>query len=245
MPDSKAYRRLVTGGDLIPFEVTVKETDLYVRATRNLGAKTDRLVRKFRTQIEGYIERHPSFRTSLRPMPVTDDSPVIVKAMLEAGSSAGVGPMAAVAGAIAESVGMELLKYSRDVIVENGGDIFLKSTRTRVVAIYAGDSPLSGKIGLEMNADETPMGICTSSGTVGHSMSLGRADAVVVLSPSATLADAVATSVANVVKSAEDIATALSFGRDISGITGIVIIKGDKIGSSGSVRLCRTRDGDR
>ena len=90
----------------------------------------------------------------------------------------GVGPMAAVAGAIAEFVGEELLAYSPEVIIENGGDIYIKSLKKRVVGIYAGNSPLTGKIGLEIEGKETPIGICTSSGTVGHSLSFGRADAV-------------------------------------------------------------------
>src|SRR3972149_6675538 len=200
--DPVGYRRLVIGGDLFSFEVTVKETDLYVRAVRNLKTKTERLVRKYRSQVEGYIDRHPEFSRSLTPLRAAGDSPAIVKAMLEAGSRAGVGPMAAVAGAIAEFVGTELLRYSPEVIVENGGDIYLKSTKTRVVGIFAGDSPLSGKIGLEIVPEDTPIGICTSSGTVGHSLSLGKADAVVVLSPSATLADAAATATGNLVRGA-------------------------------------------
>jgi ApbE superfamily uncharacterized protein (UPF0280 family) len=197
-------------------------------------------VRKYRSHIEAYISRHPEFQTSLTPLAVTDDSPAIVTAMTEAGTKAGVGPMAAVAGAIAEFVGIELIEYSPEVLIENGGDIYLKSTEARVVGIYAGDSPLSGKIGLEIAPEETPMGICTSSGTVGHSFSLGKADAAVILSPSATLADAVATAVGNRVRRPEDIPQALDFALGIPGVIGTVIVKDDKIGSSGGVRLCRT-----
>ena len=98
--------------------------------------------------------------------------------------------MASVAGAIAELVGRELSNFSDDIIIENGGDIFIKTTRPRIIAIYASDSPLSGKIGIEIDAGETPCGICTSSGSVGHSLSFGKADAVTIIAPSAALADA-------------------------------------------------------
>jgi ApbE superfamily uncharacterized protein (UPF0280 family) len=168
------------------------------------------------------------------------DAPQIIQAMILASSSVGVGPMASVAGAIAENVGRELLPFSPEIIVENGGDIYLKSLSKRVVGIFAGNSPLSGKIGLEINAQDTPLGICTSSGTVGHSLSYGSADAVVVLSPSATLADAAATAIGNRVSIAGDVNDAIEFGKSISGLTGLIIIKDENMGVWGEVNLCRT-----
>lgn len=160
--------------------------------------------------------------------------------MLEAGRKANVGPMAAVAGAIAEYVGKELLEFSPEIIVENGGDIFLKVLRKRIVGIYAGDSPLTGKVGLEINPQETPLGVCTSSGTVGHSLSFGKADAVVVIATSATLADAAATAICNRVSQPEDIHSAIEFGKQISSLKGIVIIIGGDVGAWGDVKLCET-----
>jgi hypothetical protein len=235
------YRSRVSSTDLISFRVTVKETDLYVAASKNLRSKTLRLVQKYRAQLEEYIVRHPDFRTSLVPLPLTEDSPVIARAMAEAGAKAGVGPMAAVAGAIAEFVGKELLSFSGELIIENGGDIFLASGSPRVVGIYAGSSPLSGLLGIEISPGEMPLGVCTSSGTVGHSLSLGKADAVVIISPSATLADAAATAVGNVVKTIDDIPIGMEQARKIDGVTGVLIIKGDKMGTWGKVKLCRTR----
>ena len=193
MYQPRTYRHWVKDKGLVSFNVAVKETDLYVRALSNLKSKTRKLVLKYRDLLERYIERHPVFLTSLEPLPLSDDAPLMVKAMLAAASKAGVGPMASVAGAITEFVGNELANFSPEVIIENGGDIYLKSLEKRVIGIYAGKSPLTGQIGLEINGEDTPLGICTSSGTVGHSLSYGKADAVVVLSPSATLADAAAT----------------------------------------------------
>jgi ApbE superfamily uncharacterized protein (UPF0280 family) len=161
--------------------------------------------------------------------------------MLEAGQNANVGPMAAVAGAIAEYVGRELLEFSPEIIVENGGDIFLKIIQKRIVGIYAGDSPLTGKLGLEIKPETTPFGVCTSSGTVGHSLSFGKADAVVVTADSATLADAAATAICNQVKKTDDINDAIYIGRNIVGLKGIVIIMGSNIGVWGDIKLCETK----
>jgi uncharacterized protein len=237
----ETYRNLVTCRDLVSFSLTIKETNLYISAIKNLKSKSLRLVQKYRHQLESYIERYPDFRTSLVPLPLTDDAPTIVKAMLQAGEKAGVGPMASVAGAIAEFTGRELLSFSPEVIIENGGDIFLSSKQTRTVGIYAGSSPFGGKIGLEIDPDDTPIGVCTSSGTVGHSLSLGKADAAILVSPSATLADAAATAVGNIIKKADDIPLGIEKARQIEGITGVLIIKDDKMGSWGKIKLCRTQ----
>jgi hypothetical protein len=222
----RTYRHWIEGKDLVAFNVTVKETDLYIRATSN--------------QLEQYIEKVPEFQTSLKPLAIPANAPRIVIDMLEAGQTANVGPMAAVAGAIAEYVGKELLEFSPEIIVENGGDIFLKIKHKKVVGIYAGDSPLTGKLGLEIHPKDTPLGICTSSGMVGHSLSFGKADAVVVIAGSATLADAAATAICNQVKKPDDINGAIETGKNIDGLKGIVIILGSNIGVWGDIKLCET-----
>jgi len=238
MYEPRTYRHWIKGGDLISFNVVVKETDLYIRASANLRRKAFKLVVKYRDILESYIRRYPAFLTSLQPLPVDDSAPHIVKAMSEAASRAGVGPMASVAGAIAEFVGTELLAFSPEVIIENGGDIYLKSLGKRVVGIYAGQSPLTGKIGLEIAGTDTPIGICTSSGTVGHSLSFGKADAVVVLSKSATLADAAATAIGNLIKQPADIPGGIELAKSIDGVLGVIIIKGDNTGLWGKVKIC-------
>jgi ApbE superfamily uncharacterized protein (UPF0280 family) len=236
----RTYRHWIDGQDLVAFSVTEKETDLYIRAGANLQRKAHRLVLKYRYQLEGYIKRNPTFQTSLEPVIVPESAPAIVREMAAAGLKAGVGPMAAVAGAIAECVGKELLTYTPEIIVENGGDIFLKIKKDRVVGIYAGESPLTGRIGLEIEARATPMGVCTSSGTVGHSLSFGRADAVVALAADAALADAAATAIGNQVKQAGDTDKALEFARGIDSLRGVVIIIGEKVGAWGDIKLCET-----
>lgn len=238
MYQPRTYRHWLKGNGLVSFNVVVKETDLYIRASRNLKSKAHKLVVKYRNTLEGYIERHPPFLTALTPLPADDDAPRIVSSMIESARKAQVGPMAAVAGAISEFVGTELAAFSPEVILENGGDIFLKSQGKRLIGIYAGKSPLSGKISLEIDEADTPLGICTSSGTVGHSLSYGKADAVVVLSKSATLADAAATAIGNRIKQPGDIPEGIELARSIEGLKGLLIIIDDKMGLWGEAKIC-------
>jgi len=237
MYQPRTYRHWVKDKDLAAFKVTVKETDLYIRARSDLKSQARRLVVKYRRMLEEYIEGHPSCLTTLEPVAVADNAPPLVREMAEASRKAGVGPMAAVAGAIAEAVGSELLAFSPEVIVENGGDIYLKSLKQRLIGIYAGKSPLTGRVGLEIEAKDTPLGVCTSSGTVGHSLSLGKADAVIVLSPSTALADAAATAIGNRILKPEDIPGGIEFARSIKGLKGVVIIQGEQVGVWGEVKL--------
>ena len=237
--EPRTYRNDIHGTDLVSFGVTISETDLYIRARKNLRSKAERLVEKYRKILEKYIDRNPEFLTTLEPFVTDKNAPLIVKEMAESGAIAGVGPMAAVAGAIAEYVGRELLEYSPEVIVENGGDIYMKSLSSRMVSIYAGKSPLSNKIALEISPQDTPLGICTSSGTIGHSLSFGKADAIVILSSSASLADAVATAAGNLVKTEKDIQTGLEFSENIPGVKGALIIINDKMGIRGDIKLSR------
>ena len=233
----RTYRHWINDGDLVSFNVTVKETDLYLRAQKSLKEEALKAILKYRAALEQYIERHRNFLTALEPLPVAEDAPQVVREMAEAAQRAGVGPMAAVAGAIAEGVGRELMKLSSEVIVENGGDIFLAILRRRTVGVYAGGSPFTGGIALQIEPEETPLGICTSSGTVGPSLSFGRADAVIVLSPSAALADAAATAIGNLIKGAGDLPKGIDFAKGIAGVRGVVIIKDDQMGVWGQIRI--------
>ena len=239
MYEPRTYRNLVKGQDLVPFTVEVRETDLYIRAWQNLTEEAEKCVRRCRALLEDYIARRPEFKTSLKPLHVPPDSPPIVREMAEAAAKVGVGPMAAVAGAIAEAVGRELLRFSPEVIVENGGDIFLSTRTQRRIAIYAGDSPLSHRIAIEVAPEKTPLGVCTSSGTVGHSLSFGNADAVTVLSRSTALADAAATAIGNLVKDERDIPKGIEFAQKTAGLEGVVIIKGENLGVWGDVTLSK------
>lgn len=219
------------------FRVVVKETDLFVRAAKDLADVTRDLVLQYRGYLEAYIRQHPAFSETLVPWAVEGPAPGIVREMAAAGRKAGVGPMAAVAGALAENVGRDLLAHSPGAIVENGGDLFIKASRPVTVGIFANRSPLSLRIGLRIDASRSPVAVCTSSGTVGHSLSLGRADAVCIVSASCSLADAVATAVGNKVQKVGDIQDGLKIGNNIKGVDGMVIIVNEKIGMWGDIEI--------
>ena len=232
----RTYRNWVKNDDLVSFYAVVNETDLYIRAQSYLKKEAMSAVRRCRADIESYIAKHHDFLMTLVPIDVSADAPQIVVAMADAARKAGVGPMAAVAGAVAEVVGRELMQWSPEVIVENGGDIFIATAKPRTIGVFAGDSPFSGKLAVEIGAGT--IGACTSSGTVGHSLNFGNADAVLILSPSTALADAAATAVSNAVKTAADIPAAIELAQSIDGVTGVLIVIGDKLGIWGEVKLC-------
>ena len=240
MYEPRNYRRWIKDRDLISFRAVVRETDLYISALSNLKEIAVKAIRKHRQPLEEYSVSHPLFLHSLEPYAVENNAPAIVKEMSNAATIAGVGPMAAVAGAIAEAVGKDLLAYSPEIIVENGGDIFIKSLKKRYIGIYAGSSPFTGKIALEIEAENSPLGICTSSGTVGPSLSLGAADAVITLAPSAALADAAATAIGNRIMAVTDIDKEIEQGGSNYGLMGLVIIKDDRIGLWGRVKLVQS-----
>jgi len=235
--DPRRYRQKAQSPDLVKFRVTQKETDLQVSAERDLTQETLNLVWKYRNQIEKYISRDPEFRDSLRPYPVDPLAPPIVRSMAEAAGKAGVGPMAAVAGAIAEFVGRDLLAMSSQIIVENGGDIFLATKVKRKISLFTEKKFLPSYVDFWVLPEKTPLGICTSSGTEGPSMSFGRADAVMVLSPCTALADAVATAAGNRIQSKEDIPRALDFLKGLAEVTGGAIFVDQDMGFWGDLEL--------
>ncbi|HHU62697.1 MAG TPA: UPF0280 family protein [Clostridiales bacterium] len=239
MFQNKHYRQLFSGKDLTYFTVSVKETDLRIGASKNLYDVALQSVIKYRRQIEQYIKSHKTFLTSLTPVGCESDCAYIIKRMCKAAHKAGVGPMACVAGIISELVAIDLLKHSEEIIVENGGDIFIKTNSPRKVGIYAGTSPFNNRLGMVIEPQHTPMGICTSAGKIGHSLSFGHADAVTVLSKDTALADAAATAVGNMVKTPRDIDRAIAFARTIDGVLGVIIIIDDSMGAWGDIKIVK------
>ncbi len=237
MHQPRTYRNLVNTKKLAPFRVVVKETDLMVHAGKILKDETRKLVLEQRGYLEAYVNLFPEFAASLTPWRLAGLAPPIVVDMVKAGANAGVGPMAAVAGAIAEYAGRGLLKSTEHVIVENGGDVFIKIDTPITVGIFAGNSPLSLRVGIRIDGGPKPMAVCTSSGTIGHSLSFGSADAVCVVAESCTVADAAATAIGNMVQSSSDIQFAIDKGKGIAKILGIIVIVGEKIGIWGDLEL--------
>lgn len=237
--EERKYRDWIKQDDLIAVKVIEDETDLLISGMSDLSKPAQKSVLKYRKQIKDYIIKDRNFLESLEPIDVDSDAPEIVKDMANSAKLAGVGPMASVAGAVAEFVARDLLQLSKQIIIENGGDIFIKTDIERLLGVYAGKSPFTGKIALKINPQQTSLGVCTSSGTVGHSLSFGKADAAIILSKWTALADAVATATGNIVKVENDIQKGIDFARSIDGIEGVVVILGTKIGLWGDINIVK------
>lgn len=241
MAEERIYRAWMEQAHLVSFRTVVQETDLLIQATRDLADVSRDLVLRYRGHIENYIARHRAFAETLTPWPESGPMPLIVQEMVTAAGAAGVGPMAAVAGAVAQQVGLGLLEHSPEVVVENGGDLFVKLEQPVTVGIFAGDSPLSMQVGVNVDTRTGPAAVCTSSGTIGHSLSMGVADAVTVIAASCSLADAAATAICNRVDSPGAVQRAVAYGRTIRGIRGLVVICGKTMGAWGAVELQRLK----
>jgi uncharacterized protein len=193
-------------------------------------------IKQCRLTLEKYIEENPEFGVSLEPLKAVQDAPELVKTMCRAGLITRVGPMAAVAGVFAQAaVEAAVDAGDEDVIVENGGDLYLSSHLPASIGLYPGRGPLDGKLALSVMPEEMPLAICSSSSRMGHSRSFGDCDLVTVISLDGALADAAATRACNMVKTGEDIRPAIDTIMDISAIRGILIIKDENIGFAGAL----------
>lgn len=229
------YRRLLGSSDLIRTRIRIKQTDMLVSGRRGFASEAEALVRAARRQIEDYIAAHPGFEVSLVPIAADPAAPPIVATMIAASAVAGVGPMAAVAGAIAEYVGHGLLSGDDDLIVENGGDVFVRSAVPRELLLLAENSGFFG-LRISLPPSAAPVGIGTSSGTLGHSFSFGKADAVMAVARTASLADAAATAIANTVKGVDHLEAGVARAREI-GVDGVVIITRDRMAAWGGIQI--------
>lgn len=231
-----SYRSLVSGEGLSYFRVTVKETDLLIGASCALQEPALQAIEEARAAVENEILLRPEFQTSLTPLAPLGKEPELISRMLQAGQVAGTGPMAAVAGMVAAYVGTALRQFCPEVIVENGGDLFLSGATPRTVAIAAGQSPLSMKLGLQVDPSQG-IGVCTSSGTYGHSLSFGKSDAAVVVARDCALADAVATMLGNKCGTPDDLAPAVEWAAALPGVDGALAIIGDRLAAAGNLEL--------
>ncbi len=237
MYEERFYRGISRPDDLLCYEVKFKETDLFCCSRTDLKSYLEERVLFYRHQLEEYIESRPIFSESLRPIEQDLFAPDIVKKMIDASSLLGVGPMACVAGAIAEFLGKDIAPRTDEYIIENGGDICLRTLTDRTALVHAKNSPFSEKIGIRLKGRDTPYGVCTSSATVGPSLSLGHADAVCVVADSALFADGLATCIGNIVKKKDDIPLAIEKAQGFGGVIGILIIVRDRLGIWGDLEI--------
>jgi ApbE superfamily uncharacterized protein (UPF0280 family) len=237
--DVERSYRSAAAHDLLQYRVAVGESDLWIQSEHDFKQEIEHLLKSYRRQIKGYLDAHPGFLEALTPWPEDQQAPEIVQLMIRAAKSTGVGPMAAVAGAIAAMIGKAFEpQIHPELIIENGGDIYLRSLKERVIAVFAGsNSPFSGKLGVLIQPQPEGIGVCTSSGIIGPSLSFGKADAVMVTASDPALADAAATAGANSVRNCSDLPKAIALLKSISGIRGALIIKEQKIAAWGEIEL--------
>ncbi len=221
---------------------SLKEANL--RICSEQGPLICREVVRLRQTLEAYIERQPEFRSSLVPIELLEDAPEICRRMARAALPCGVGPMAAVAGAVAHLCAeAALAQGATEAIIENGGDIYLASRTRVVVGLYAGNHPLSGRLALGIPPERLPISVCSSSGRFGHSFSFGDCDLATIVARDGALADAAATLAANSVRSTADVEPALKKVMAIDGIEAALIIKEDRVGVAGDLpELLRAED---
>jgi len=214
--------------------VAVDSTDLYIKSTHDLSDIARQRVVELRAVLNDHIALQGEFLYSYDPVTRINGVHPIIERMYNASEKTGVGPLAAVAGAIARETGRVLLEHTEEVIIENGGDLWLKVLSPAAVSVWPGGNYFRG-ISIAIRPDETPCGVCTSSGRLGRSFSFGRADAVTIISRCAALADAAATAVCNMVKDESCPEGALERAMSIDGVTGAMIVYGKKLALRGDI----------
>ena len=242
MFEPRTYRNVMKAEDLDYFQVLEFESDLFIgvdhgSVTPQLTEAVKTELHRLRQNIASYNNDEPDFIPSLTPLTLNPCASPIVSDMLTAGKRAGVGPMAAVAGAVSKYIGRMLKSYSTEIVVENGGDLFIQTKKERRIALHTGNLHFAD-LGIKIKPRENPLGICTSSGIMGHSLSFGKADAVTVISSDIPLADAVATALCNRIKKPADVAHGIAWVKGIPEIAGVLIVIEDQLGAWGEIELC-------
>jgi ApbE superfamily uncharacterized protein (UPF0280 family) len=220
------------------FTIRQGQTNLLVKADADdLVRPVGKAVSSARAELISYIDQLPQFKWSLEPMEIPAGTlPPFIREMYRSGTVAGVGPFASVAGAMADLAARAAVAAgATNVLVENGGDLALYGQGPFVVGLHAGASPLSQRIGLRISPGSSYAGLCTSSASVGESISFGEADAVAAYSPvSAVVADAAATAICNEVKGHDGIAKGIDKAK-LVGEVGVLIVRGERLAAWGSL----------
>ena len=247
--EPRFYRDSMGGARWKSFRTVHLETDLWIAVGAacympEMESYALTRAKYYRSLLDSHIRLFPAFLTSLTPLPLpSGDIPELIREMYISTGKSGTGPMSAVAGAVAEHICNDICTgfQVKEIIVENGGDIFMKVESPAVISVYAGDSPLSEKIGIEITPKISPVSVCCSSGTIGHSLSFGTADACMIACRSGAQADAYATAFCNLVKTSGDINAVTENALQKEDILSVIIIKDDKVGMGGTIEVKLSR----
>ena len=234
----RAYRTTYAHHEEHMFQVVVEQTDLCIICHRDLREPVFDHVHALRGQIMAYAQLHPAFLTSLTPLPLEAEGSALITSMLEAGAAMQVGPMAGVAGAIAQNVADTFGPECGDILVENGGDIFIRSSIPRTIGLLP-DPNHEMTLGLSLKPEDFPCAVCASSASIGHSLSLGKGDLVVTRARSGALADAAATRLCNELKTRKDLRKVLGLADAFrtKGLLGVLAQCEGQIGIRGEMEL--------
>ncbi|MBF0433035.1 MAG: UPF0280 family protein [Fibrobacteria bacterium] len=214
--------------------ITHKEAVLRVCCDK-ISLVTEEIIYQ-RKILEDYIKLQPEFLQSFKPLELRPGAPESARRMAAAATKTGLGPMASVAGVMAQLAGEKAMKSGeKEVIIENGGDLFFHLASPATIGIYTGIEKLAGKLAFAIEAENTPLSICASSGKMGHSTSLGDCNLAVVSSRDAALADSAATLAANRVKRAEDMQETAEYTANIEGVLGVMLFKDELIAMAGTL----------
>ena len=240
----RSYRRRFSNDGRHWFCVRFLESDLWIGVDNgsyqaSMEQEIYSVLVELRRSMDAYLLSDPSYKSSLIPYDSGVEAPPILKYMSKVSHKTGIGPMSAVAGAVALYVADFIRERFgvREVIVENGGDIYAYAREDMDIAVFAGQSPLSERVGLHIPASAFPLGICTSSGTVGPSLSLGRADAMMIVCRDVLLADSYATAMANRIRTAADLQPVIDLIRTVPDILGALAVKDDRMAVCGQFEL--------
>ena len=236
----RSYRSRFSGDERHWFCVKFLESDLWIGVDNGsyrafMEQDIYAMLVDLRRTMDAYLLMDPQYKAALTPYDAGLEAPGILKEMSRVSHKTGIGPMSAVAGAVAKHVADFL--GTKEVIVENGGDIYADANSDMDISVFAGQSPLSERVGLHIPAAAFPCGICTSSGTVGPSLSLGRADAMMIVCRDVLLADSYATAFANRIQTVNDLQPVIDRIQTIPDILGALAVKDDRLAVCGLYEL--------
>jgi len=243
---NRDYRNNLNNERFNFFNIKYREIDLLIAIDKNSSVEkikneTFQFVKDLRIKFDNFINQNPIFQKSLKSIGKLESNNKIINYLIKISKKVNMGPMAGIAGAFSEYTGKFLLNNYNisEIIIENGGDIFLNTLKNVHISIFAGKSLLSEKVGLKIKPEETPMGISTSSATVGHSVSFGKADSVTICSKDTVYSDFLATKLCNMVKKDSDIDLVLDIAKKDKKIESAVVIYNNKAGFIGKHEIIK------
>jgi hypothetical protein len=235
--DRNIYRNNVQTREKYNWKIKYHYSDLLLSSDKNIVSLTKEPLKEIYCYLHRCFKEDHAFLKSLSPVSIKPGYPEIIKKMCLLSAEFNVGPMAAVAGTVNEFLAEKMNQYCGSLIIENGGDLYLRSKKDRILGIYVKNKYFKDGISIRIKSENMPCGVCASSGTFGHSLSLGKCDLAVVLSKSAITADAAATAVANSISCKDDLLKSIEHFRNCRGIDGLLLIKEDQIGLWGNIEL--------